>query len=112
MRPTAPPTATAGAPLGDRRWAGGGTPVLSRGWRRRDGRKNNLGLRHDVQRCDLRPRRPLRQARRSESGAGQEVARRFFHVGGAAGTVAKTISAYDMTFSDAIYGTADRYVSR
>ena len=48
----------------------------------------------------------------SEIGAGQEVARRFFHVGGAAGTVAKTISAYDMTFSDAIYGTADRYVSR
>jgi hypothetical protein len=40
------------------------------------------------------------------------VARRFFHVGGAAGTVAKTMSAYDMTFSDAIYGTADRYVSR
>lgn len=48
----------------------------------------------------------------AEIGAGQEVARRFFHVGGAAGTVAKTISAYDMTFSDAIYGTADRYVSR
>src|SRR6202011_1948610 len=48
----------------------------------------------------------------AESGAGQEVARRFFHVGGAAGTVAKTMSAYDMTFSDAIYGPADRYVSR
>jgi hypothetical protein len=48
----------------------------------------------------------------AEIGAGQEVARRFFHVGGAAGTIAKTISAYDMTFSDAIYGTADRYVSR
>src|SRR5205809_5799780 len=48
----------------------------------------------------------------AEIGAGQEVARRFFHVGGASGTVAKTISAYDMTFSDAIYGTADRYVSR
>src|SRR5439155_22409343 len=45
-------------------------------------------------------------------GAGQEVARRFFRVGGAAGTVAKTMSAYDMTFSDAIYGPADRYVSR
>ena len=42
----------------------------------------------------------------AEIGAGQEVARRFFHVGGAAGTVAKTMSAYDMTFSDAIYGTA------
>ena len=48
----------------------------------------------------------------AEIGAGQEVARRFFHVGGAAGTVAKTMSAYDMTFSDAIYGPADRYVSR
>src|SRR5436305_2943422 len=48
----------------------------------------------------------------AELGAGQEVARRFFHVGGAAGTVAKTMSAYDMTLSDAIYGTADRYVSR
>src|SRR6266404_5206782 len=48
----------------------------------------------------------------AEIGAGQEVARRFFHVGGAAGTIAKTMSAYDMTFSDAIYGPADRYVSR
>src|SRR5437762_4292246 len=48
----------------------------------------------------------------AEIGAGQEVARRFFHVGGAAGTIAKTMSAYDMTFSDAIYGQADRYVSR
>jgi hypothetical protein len=48
----------------------------------------------------------------AEIGAGQEVARRFFHVGGAAGTIAKTMSAYDMTFSDAIYGTTDRYVSR
>src|SRR5499427_8568064 len=48
----------------------------------------------------------------AEIGAGQEVARRFFRVGGAAGTIAKTMSAYDMTFSDAIYGSADRYVSR
>lgn len=48
----------------------------------------------------------------AEIGAGQEVARTFFRAGGAAGTVAKTISAYDMTFSDAIYGTCDRYVSR
>src|SRR5216110_1165524 len=48
----------------------------------------------------------------AEIGAGQEVARRFFRVGGAAGTIAKTMSAYDMTFSDAIYGHADRYVSR
>ncbi|MGO8839518.1 MAG: TonB-dependent receptor [Limisphaerales bacterium] len=48
----------------------------------------------------------------AEIGAGQEVARWFFHVGGAAGTVAKTISAYDMAVSDAIYGPCDRYVSR
>jgi hypothetical protein len=48
----------------------------------------------------------------AEIGAGQEVARRFFRIGGAAGTVAKTMSAYDMTFSDAIYGPAQRYVSR
>ena len=48
----------------------------------------------------------------AEIGAGQEVARRFFRIGGAARTVAKTMSAYDMTFSDAIYGPADRYVSR
>jgi hypothetical protein len=48
----------------------------------------------------------------AEIGAGQEVARRFFRVGAAAGTIAKTMSAYDMTFSDAIYGPTDRYVSR
>jgi hypothetical protein len=48
----------------------------------------------------------------AEIGAGQEVARWFFRVGGAAGTVAKAMSAYDMTFSDAIYGPCDRYVSR
>jgi hypothetical protein len=48
----------------------------------------------------------------AEIGAGQEVARRFFRVGGAAGTVAKTTSAYDMQVSDAIYGRATRYVSR
>jgi hypothetical protein len=48
----------------------------------------------------------------AEIGAGQEVARWFFHVGKASGTVAKTISAYDMAVSDAIYGASDRYVSR
>ncbi len=48
----------------------------------------------------------------AEIGAGQEVARWFFHVGKASGTVAKTISAYDMAISDAIYGKAERYVSR
>ncbi len=48
----------------------------------------------------------------AEIGAGQEVARWFFYVGKASGTVAKTISAYDMAISDAIYGASDRYVSR
>jgi hypothetical protein len=48
----------------------------------------------------------------AEIGAGQEVARWFFSVGGAAGTVAKTISAYDMAVSDALYGSTKRYVSR
>lgn len=48
----------------------------------------------------------------AEIGAGQEVVRWFFLVGGAAGTVAKTMSAYDMAVSDAIYGQTERYVSR
>ena len=50
----------------------------------------------------------------AEIGAGQEVARQFFRAGAAAGTIAKTISAYDMQFSDAIYGVQEggRYVSR
>jgi hypothetical protein len=48
----------------------------------------------------------------AEIGAGQEVARHFFQAGGAAGTVAKSISAYDMKFSDEIYGKTPRYVSR
>lgn len=49
----------------------------------------------------------------AEIGAGQEVSRCFFLAGGAAGTVAKTISAYDMSFSDAIYGEEEnkRYVT-
>jgi hypothetical protein len=46
----------------------------------------------------------------AEIGAGQEVAANFFKVGGASGTVAKTMSAYDMKFSDAIYGHCERYV--
>jgi hypothetical protein len=55
---------------------------------------------------------PQRYGTFAEIGAGQEVARWFFRVGGAAGTIAKTISAYDMKISDAIYGDCDRYVSR
>jgi hypothetical protein len=46
----------------------------------------------------------------AEIGAGQEVARHFFQAGQASHTVAKSISAYDMTFSDEIYGKAGRYV--
>lgn len=50
----------------------------------------------------------------AEIGAGQEVARNFFTAGAASGTVAKTMSAYDMSFSNAIYGIEEsgRYVSR
>jgi len=55
---------------------------------------------------------PVRYGSFAEIGAGQEVSRWFFRAGGAAGTVAKSISAYDMAVSDAIYGHADRYVSR
>lgn len=49
----------------------------------------------------------------AEIGGGQEVARCFFQSGGASGTVAKTISAYDMIFSDTMYGKTPkgRYVS-
>ena len=49
----------------------------------------------------------------AEIGAGQEVARNFFQAGAAAGTIAKTMSAYDKTYSDAIYGIepSGRYVS-
>ena len=47
----------------------------------------------------------------AEIGAGQETANWFFRASGAAGTVAKTISAYDMTVSDTLYGPVKRYVS-
>lgn len=48
----------------------------------------------------------------AEIGAGQDVAANFFKAGGASNTIAKTMSAYDMTFSDAIYGVMEngRYV--
>jgi len=48
----------------------------------------------------------------AEIGAGQEVASWFFRVGAASGTIAKSMSAYDMTFSDNIYGKTGRYVSK
>ena len=49
-----------------------------------------------------------------EIGAGQEVARNFFRAGSASGTIAKTMSAYDKDFSDAIYGKEEqgRYVCK
>src|ERR1700686_3885808 len=55
---------------------------------------------------------PLFYGTFAEIGAGQEVARWFFQVGAAAGTISKTMSAYDMAVSDAIYGRCKRYVSR
>ena len=55
---------------------------------------------------------PLRYGTFAEIGAGQEVARWFFRVGAAAATISKSISAYDMAVSDAIYGRCKRYVSR
>ena len=48
----------------------------------------------------------------AEIGGGQEVARWFFQVGAAAGSVARTISAYDMAISDRIYGPSKPYVGR
>lgn len=78
---------------------------------------------HEVMKDTTRPTDPHQKAlavnldqRRygtfAEIGAGQEVVRWFFRAGGAAGTIAKSISAYDMTVSDAIYGKGERYVSR
>ena len=55
---------------------------------------------------------PRRYGSFAEIGAGQEVVRWFFRVGAAAGTIAKSMSAYDMSVSDAIYGTCERYVCR
>jgi hypothetical protein len=48
----------------------------------------------------------------AEIGAGQEVANWFFRVGAASGSIAKTVSAYDMTVSDSVYGATRQYVSR
>lgn len=55
---------------------------------------------------------PRRYGTFAEIGAGQEVVRWFFIAGGAAGTIAKSMSAYDMKVSDAIYGQCERYVCR
>jgi hypothetical protein len=71
--------------------------------------EQSLDTNHKAQRIN---RDAKRYGTFAEIGAGQETARWFFRAGGAAGTVAKTISAYDMAVSDAIYGASDRYVSR
>src|SRR5437660_12750634 len=55
---------------------------------------------------------PLRYGTFAEIGAGQEAARWFFKVGAAAGTISKSMSAYDMAVSDGVYGPCKRYVSR
>lgn len=68
-----------------------------------------LGTHQKALRVNLDPRR---YGTFAEIGAGQEVVRWFFRVGGAAGTISKSMSAYDMTVSDAIYGKCDRYVAR
>src|SRR5438876_3660468 len=79
-------------------------------------RVNNQAVTNELLNAGQKAQRINEDARRygtfAEIGAGQEVARWFFRAGGAAGTVAKTISAYDMAVSDAIYGPTDRYVSR
>jgi hypothetical protein len=55
---------------------------------------------------------PVNYGSFAEIGGGQETSRIFFMAGGASGTIAKTISAYDMAFSDHIYGKSGRYVSK
>ncbi|MFQ3670672.1 MAG: TonB-dependent receptor [Verrucomicrobiia bacterium] len=75
-----------------------------------DGRVRNVpDTHHKALQINLDPRR---YGTFAEIGAGQEVVRWFFRVGGAAGTIAKSMSAYDMKVSDAIYGPCERYVSR
>ena len=80
-------------------------PVVTFGWMERtklDTHQKALEINMD----------PSKYGTFAEIGAGQEVARWFFRVGGAAGTIAKSMSAYDMIVSDAIYGPTERYVSR
>ena len=70
---------------------------------------NELSVRQKALRINLDP---APYGSFAEIGAGQEVAALFFKAGAASGTIAKTISAYDMTFSDSIYGPEEsgRYV--
>lgn len=71
--------------------------------------KEKLSTQEKALKVNLDPRR---YGSFAEIGAGQEVVRWFFQAGGAAGTIAKSISAYDMKVSDAIYGKCSRYVCR
>ncbi|WP_435008233.1 TonB-dependent receptor [Tundrisphaera lichenicola] len=71
--------------------------------------RKNLATQQKALAVNLNPRK---YGTFAEIGAGQEVVRWFFQVGGAAGTIAKSMSAYDMTVSDAIYGPSPRYVCR
>ena len=71
--------------------------------------KDNMDTHQKALTVNLDPRR---YGTFAEIGAGQEVVRWFFRVGGGAGTIAKSMSAYDMKVSDAIYGRAGRYVCR
>lgn len=72
--------------------------------------EKNIGTKHKALKINLEPQI---YGSFAEIGAGQDVAAVFFKAGGASGTIAKTMSAYDMTFSDAIYGPvkSGRYVS-
>jgi hypothetical protein len=74
-----------------------------------DHERQNLSTHTKALRINLDP---VRYGTFAEIGAGQEVARWFFQVGAAAGTISKSMSAYDMAVSDAIYGRCKRYVSR
>ncbi|WP_153798815.1 TonB-dependent receptor [Foetidibacter luteolus] len=71
---------------------------------------SNIGTKQKALEINLNPRI---YGTFAEIGAGQDVAANFFKAGGASGTIAKTMSAYDMIFSDAIYGAEQkrRYVS-
>ena len=77
-------------------------------------RKNNVSHRSTIEKALRLNLDEKKYGTIAEIGAGQEVARQFFHAGAAAGTIAKTISAYDMKFSDSIYGVQEggRYVSK
>lgn len=77
--------------------------------RAEDGQAGNLDTRQKALRINLDLRR---YGTFAEIGAGQEVVRWFFRVGGAAGTIAKSVSAYDVAVSDAYYGACERYVCR